>query len=305
MVKKLIIITIALSLLLITACAKDPTNINTKYKYSVYAYLKAGEILTADNPVYIKKVISPQSPDMNPTVENAVAYIAYKTPEGLSLQISLKHIGDGKYIFESGDIEFVNYMAETGFLPNVTYNLVVDIQGEIITAKTTIPDIHPNDIFSDSLSTTPMIKTPVSIANNETNINNAIRINCPPDSTKQIYVETYCLEPWTNAWYVDVYGGIEKPEKETEYEDPVTHQPRKIAFTQKYLPIPGMNQIVISNYSYLFVFYGDYRLTCYVIDDNYYTYSYKPQGWEHGGIVGGYGVFGSIAGKQFYVHVND
>ena len=51
------------------------------------------------------------------------------------------------------------------------------------------------------------------------------------------------------------------------------------------------------------VFYGRLSITIYNIDDNFYQYLYKPEGYNFGGIQNGIGYFGSVSGSTIYTEV--
>ena len=52
-----------------------------------------------------------------------------------------------------------------------------------------------------------------------------------------------------------------------------------------------------------FNYFGRYRFTVYIVDENYYTYRYHSQSYFHGGINGGIGYFGSVTGEDYYTRI--
>ena len=129
-----------------------------------------------------------------------------------------------------------------------------------------------------------------------------IQIETQDGQVVNLYFEFYCLEEWQDAKYVHSFGGIEFPDSAEEYENPGDGSPRRTNIFYTFLP--NENNIVnFSFYQYAFVFYGRYRVAVKSIDDNYLQYLYKPEGYNHGGIVGGIGYFGSACSQTMFTKI--
>jgi hypothetical protein len=63
------------------------------------------------------------------------------------------------------------------------------------------------------------------------------------------------------------------------------------------------NYIVLRDYRQAFVFFGNYKVSAYITDDNYYRYKYMPEGYLYGGVQNALGYFGSASGSVFYTKV--
>jgi hypothetical protein len=63
------------------------------------------------------------------------------------------------------------------------------------------------------------------------------------------------------------------------------------------------NFLVVKDYKQAYVFFGRYRISLYIVDDNYYRYSFMPEGYFHGGVHGGLGYFGSAGGGRMYAKI--
>ena len=70
-----------------------------------------------------------------------------------------------------------------------------------------------------------------------------------------------------------------------------------------YMYQPENYMISLNSYESSLLFYGRTKISVYSIDSNYLNYLYKSDGYTHGGVVGGIGVFGSKSGKVLYTKV--
>jgi len=119
-----------------------------------------------------------------------------------------------------------------------------------------------------------------------------------------LYEEYYCLESWYNAYYIqDMFE--EKPETESDYEDSMTGYPRKAISYGRYLPKIVDNEFLIKIpfVKSGFTFYGKHQVTLSLIDNNYFYYLYKTQGYFQGGVNNGIGYFGSASRKKLYTNI--
>ncbi len=190
------------------------------------------------------------------------------------------------------------------------YTLWVDIYTDsgdslitTIQAETTIPKkltVEPNSGYSTDSTTQFPTMVYDSIDKKYPIVAHAEIL--PGEKNIICYYETFCMESWQDAEYVNVFFGHEKPEDKDEYEDPISQQPRKINFFMSFLP-DSNGKIIEDAYSSMFVFYGRYRLTLFSIDQNYYNYMYQTEGYRKSGIQNGIGYFGSVSGVQLYTTI--
>jgi hypothetical protein len=222
-----------------------------------------------------------------------------------------------EFVYEiTGNTINLGYYEPSGqLLPQTgeTYRLRAVIQDTLMKstdslwAETTVPENI--EIEVDSLVfTADTLQTgwPQLIWENA-NIDHPLVIRAENDQQKSLYFKFYCLETWENARYIIDFGGNEYPEDEDEYEDPGSGFPRKIEYFNLYTPEfddeSGNYYVIDRGYKGAIVFYGRLSITIYNIDDNFYQYLYKPEGYNFGGIHNGIGYFGSVSGSTIYTEV--
>jgi len=188
-----------------------------------------------------------------------------------------------------------------------TYQLEAVYQGDTITAQTIVPykiEVleNPNAFVFDSTQTFPKI-TAGDIGSGDNAIKYQAKIN---EGERRIgyRLKVYCLEDFESAVYNEVYqfGGQETPQKEDEYEDPVTGEPRKIEFVAYAIP-DDEGYITEEGFNSMFVFYGRYEISIEVLDTNTMGYNYKTESYRKSGINGGVGYFGSISRQKMYCEI--
>jgi hypothetical protein len=285
-------VSLVLLSMLLSGCDKNPTEIALKYDYSLYAYLKVGETINADNPVTIKLLLDPYKPfnEQDLGVENAVVNLYLEDSD--DLQYTLVHHSNGKYI-ALADAELI-------IEPAKKYSIEIDIEGHRITASTLTPaltEFSNNVMSSDSLDTTPATIDSLRA--------NPLKISCPLGESRIVYIETYCLEEYSNARYIYPFWGNDYPADQEAYENPANGSPRRLSAIGIYSSKESIDaeNIHITDYDALFFFYGKNRLSVYAVDENYYKSIYNTNGWESGGVTGAYGVFASGMGATFYTTI--
>lgn len=277
-----------LSVLMLTGCETNPAEIDLKYEYSVYAYLLVGESVDINNPVSVRKHLDPYKPFLGQKTGIIDADVLLKTAED-PVGIKLEHIGNGDYIVK--DSTFL-------IQPNTTYDIEIIINEHTISARTETPQ---TTTFENIVMSTDTLSFPE--LDKKTLIDNPVKVSCPPGEERIIYIETYCLEDYQNAFFRYNYFGGERPEDQEQYESPTGGFPRRLGSVGIYSSREAIdpNYIVITDYESMFFFYGRNRFSIYVIDRNYYEYLYNTISWENGGVQGAYGIFGSGVGQRFYL----
>jgi len=184
--------------------------------------------------------------------------------------------------------------------PEMNYKIEAQIADDFLWASTKIPlpiSILPDDGYTADTLATGWPEMVYDTIDNE----HQLQIETQDNESFCLYSEFYCLEEWQDAEYINVFGEHDFPDNEEEYENPANGSPRKI--TSYYLYQPQDNLVNFGFYQTAFVFYGRYQLTISTVDDNYLNYLYKPEGYNHGGINGGIGYFGSSNSHTMYTKI--
>ncbi|MBN1327632.1 MAG: DUF4249 family protein [Candidatus Cloacimonetes bacterium] len=193
------------------------------------------------------------------------------------------------------------YRLEAVFYDNLTESI------DSLWAVTTVP--QPIEIEIDSLvftADTTLTGWP-ELVYETANLEHPLTIKAEDGSQQQLYFLFYCLENWQNARYINPFADHDYPDDEEEYEDPTYGYPRKIEYFNLYMPEldpeDGLYYIIDRSYKGNFIFYGRYSVTIYNIDDNFYQYLYRPEGYNFGGINNGIGYFGAVSGNTIFTRV--
>jgi hypothetical protein len=211
-----------------------------------------------------------------------------------------------------GIVGFIDYQNEMLITSGNTYRIeaLVKHLNEWITisAETTVPKpIALNPLNDDSFTFNPEAEFP-ELSYETANTEHPLRIQTESDEAANMFFQFYCMETFDNALYIIEYPGEdETPEDEEAYEHPVSGFPRKVQFWYAYEPkwLDDEQMFVITDRGYKasFIFYGRYEIQAFSVDENYYQYLYKTNGFMHGGIENGVGYFGSRSGDKIYTKV--
>ena len=195
---------------------------------------------------------------------------------------------------------YVDMFESLTIKPERNYRIEAQTADNFLWASTKIP--LPISILLDDGYTADTLATgwPEMVYDTIDN-EHQLQIETQDNESFCLYSEFYCLEEWQDAEYINVFGEHDFPDNEEEYENPANGSPRKI--TSYYLYQPQDNLVNFGFYQTAFVFYGRYQLTISTVDDNYLNYLYKPEGYNHGGINGGIGYFGSSNSHTMYTKI--
>jgi len=189
------------------------------------------------------------------------------------------------------------------------YKIVAYAGADSTWAETHVPEqfvfVSPTDTYVtdiDDISTVEM---------KHTEIDNRwpLKIDVGSTEARVIYMEYYCLlefndfEPKPYLVMGD-YLGMDIPvDKAEDYDSFMDGYPRKNKYFDKLRPTDGsILTIPFNQFNYLF--YAPYQTTIYVVDDNFYKYIYKNQGYLQGGVRnGGIGYFGSAYRQTLYTRI--
>ncbi len=280
--------------LIVTSCDKNPAEVSLKYDYSLYAYLIVGESIDTDKPIMIKQLLDPYKPLKDQEIGVTNAKVTIYTVDKPERVFNLVHDANGNYISLTSDSLIIR--------PNTTYKIQVEIDQHIITAETVTP---PLTVFRNELMSADSLHMPD--ADLQLLREHPLKVSCNPGEQRIVYIETYCLEEYSNARFIYKYFGSDYPKDQEQYESPTGGFPRRLVAVGVYSSRVNIDpeNILITDYDSMFFFYGRNRLMVYVIDENYYQSIYMTKGWEKGGVTGAYGVFGSGMGSAFYVNIGE
>lgn len=315
--RKILLLIIPL-LLVLTACSDftSPKRF-TESQYTLSAVLTAGTYISLENPVIIGKSVNLadlNSPDM--FISNAQVNItelyqgAEVTTFGLfPYHIVLPNTADTVTLY----IDTMQHIIQPGH----TYHVEVTIPGyaKTIMADTVVPEAvelepdfnHLNNpaqgyttVYSDSLPVMPYDRI---------NLDYPLALRVDGEQTVNTLFELYCLEEFsTDLEFTTSFLGQEHPPSslESNYYASSGETIRRINFMARMvskMADSGKYYILLQDYRQGFVFFGRYRVTASVIDDNYYYYKFMTDGYLHGGVVNGIGCFGSRAGGTLYTRI--
>jgi hypothetical protein len=273
-------------LAVVSACGDgDTVGPDTRDEIVLFGYLYAGEAISEENAILLSRT----APVLDPyDLEGEVVTGAIVTlrREGNDEADTLSMIRPGYYAAPEIVVE-----------SRTTYHLRIEITGEEpITASTTTP--WPFELIREPLA------LPDSMRHEAIADSFPIYLSC--ENEEQIFlVDSYCLEEWENARYIDPFGGEEGPEDYQEYGGD-NGEPRHIA---PYFRVKGLERegdaYRIGWYGDLMAFYGTYDVQVLSIDDNVYRWLYTDHPELNGGVTGALGLFGSTSRAGWRVRVTE
>ncbi len=306
MKKLFIYVVVVIALVSIFACSDNVSGVrNKKDTYIITGLLYEGRTIN-DNGIQVFKTIDVSSNvldinDMAITDANITVILRDETD---NIDIALSPVQGASYVYIDPSEHIIQ--------PNHTYKIIAIIDEQEVTATTTVPqhmEILPNTTaflrhdaelagkYADWKF--PQVKEDTYDANHPWQLHTMRK-------KVNLFVNFYCLidrELWEKVEYANYFGPGDGPEEEDEYEDYAYDSwPRRIKSFYGY-ETNDEDLIIESGYQSGFVFYGKYRVKLYSIDDNYYKYLYKQEGYKHGGVVNGWGYFGSVSGGIMYTEV--
>ena len=198
--------------------------------------------------------------------------------------------------------------------PQHTYRIEVTIPGreQKITAETTVPfkaEIEP-DLYNYGNGYSLYQVTMNDLLFSEIDQKYPLALNTGSFSGAcNFMAEMYCLEDFSqDLEFTTPVFGFEHPDATMEDEYNAGGESiRRIRFMGPYTSSPheGLsgNHLVVKDYRQAFVFYGRYSVSLFIVDNNYYRYTFMPEGYFYGGVQGGLGFFGSASGGNMYARI--
>ena len=299
------------ALLLLAGC--DNYTSGPRFKgdvYSIASMIISGQAINAEHPVYITRSADIDSFDpMNIFVTEAVVEITdlgtneswLLSPMVDTQEMKLKWVDPAEHIIQ----------------PLHSYRIEVTIPGydKTISAQTTVPqavevntDYFGHNVQGEGFSADP--ENPSYLVYEESDLRYPLGINTFAGAgSHNVMVEMFCMEEFsTDLEFTTTIMGSSHPTEDMEDEYYSSGEGiRRISFlakmTSSIQPEYTDNYIVLRDYRQAFVFYGRYKVTAYITDDNYYRYKYMPEGYLYGGVQNALGYFGSASGTEFYTRV--
>jgi len=301
--------------LILSACGEYVSSPRfTQTFYTVNATLKSGNTIWMDNPVWIGKSLSiSQLSTMDLFVPDAHVRILQTAPNGDTLSFPLmpwsqtdpeSHMSITFYVDPAGHI----------IQPGHTYRIDIDILDyeKHIYAETTVPpavQVIPNFNYSppegQGFTTDPNDNT-TSMPYSQVDVHYPVTIGVNGPQSVYYSVDIYCREPFSTQleFTNPMFGQTYAPEElEDEYNEAQDGSVRRISIMSKFIPrqhTDGNWYVSLTDYKTAIVFYGRYRFTAQVFDENLYKYKYMIEGYFHGGVHNALGCFGSSSGGLLY-----
>jgi hypothetical protein len=307
------IITLALS-----ACSDfvSPQRFKNDY-YTLNAILYADSTISFSHPVWIGKVAKIE--DINSAqlfVDNASVRIKETATNGDTMSFTLMPVTFPAPDMPSDVTFYIDPLSHV-IHQEYTYTITVDIPTDSgvkhLWAETTVPkraDLVPNfgaePVVGEGYTTDPDDTTMV-IPFDEIDANYPVAMRVAGSQTVNCLVEVYCREDFdpTLEFTTPMFGQTEAgADMEDQYES-AGESVRRINVLNRFYSreIDGNWYISLTDYRQCFVFYGRYRVTAIVMDDNYFKSKYMPESYFHGGVHNGFGCFGSASGGVMYTRI--
>jgi hypothetical protein len=309
---------ILLTALLLAGCSDfvSPERYTTP-QYTLNGILKAGETIGFENPVWIGK--SASLDELNSTelfVHDATVRILQTAPNGDTLSFYLTPVS---FPIPDSDRQVTFYIDPEMHViqPEHNYRIEVTVPGydKLISAETSVPkvaELVPNFNFTPPAGqgyTTDPSDTLTSIPYTLVDLHYPVTVRVDGDQVVNYMVELFCLEEFsTDLEFTTVFFGQEHPpaEMESNYYQASGETIRRINIMSRFVSrqhTDGNWYVSLSDYRQAYIFYGRYKVTAYVMDDNYYKYKFMPEGYYHGGVQNGLGCFGSVSGGVMYAKI--
>lgn len=276
--------------------------------YGLAGLLVAGHGINIDHPVYVTRSASIEEFDpMRIFVVDAAVTVR---DLGNDYEIVLAPVFDD---YKVKYIDLTNHLiqAEHSYRIEVTvpgYDKLIWGETTVPQAVALVPDVYGTNPAGEGYSFDPDTQNTIQFSR----IDNEFPLVLNTYSTAGSYnyaAEFFCLEEFsTDLEFTTPVFGVEHPDASMEemyYAGGETI--RRIEMLGRFSSAPqaGLegNYILLRDYGYIYVFYGKYRVKTYILDDNYYSYGYMPEGYLHGGVNNALGYFGSASGGEMYTTI--
>ena len=287
--KSQFLLLILTSAAIINSCTKNPAAPQYQKEVVVFGYLWGKQRLTAERAILITYT--------QPVLE----YYDLQNAGIHGASVTINDAGTGRtYLLnDSSDRPGFYYNDSLLIQPQNTYQLRVEVDGQVVTASTTVPP--------DLKMTTVLNRDSINyVYQKDLSRDKPIYLEC--ESLEQIVlVDMYCNEHYKDAEYISPFHSNHKyPSDQNEYDQGKNGEPRHIQGMGKLKDFASAeypNHYAVFWYSSMIVFYGSHTMKVMAIDDNYHKFIYKEHPEIESGVQGGLGVFGSVCGETFRLQV--
>lgn len=302
----LILLVILLSL---TACEYTSKPRFEGDVYTVAGLLVAGRSVSTENPIFVTR--STSIADFDPfalfVADAQVSVIDLASQERWELEVALDPTRGFVYIDPQQRIVQAEH----------SYRLEVQIPGyaQIIWAETTVPiqvtaitDLFGNNPPGTGWSLDPSDTNTVKYSLLDEQYPIALGTG-NATGNYNFMAEVFCREPFSTdlEWTTPIFGITNLDASLEPIYNSNGQSFRRVQFMGVFTPQtkPGLEgrYLLLPDYGTSVAFYGRYRISAFIIDDNYYEYSYRPEGYFYGGVHNALGYFGSASGADYYARV--
>lgn len=305
--KRILLLIPVLLALLLAACDNTSEPRFDGDVYTVAGLIYAGLPVSVEHPIYVTR--SSEIEDFNPAgifVADAVVSIRdLDTGQVINLEPTLHEF----------KVKYQDPLAAP-IQANHRYRIEVTVPGydKLIWAETTVPPAV--NLLTDPYGNNPA-GTGYSLDPNTANTTpfTAIDSQYPivldtgnAAGNYNFFGETWCLEEFsTDLEFTTPALGITNVTENLRDVYNAGGAFRRVQFLYRFEsgPHPGIagNSLVFGDYGFAFVLYGRYRVSAYLVDDNFYSYTYRDEGYLNGGVNNALGYFGSASGGEMYIEI--
>ncbi len=273
------------------------------FYYIIAGSLQDNQPLTPEYSIYVGKTIKPGQDILGSYIEDAEVVIIDDMGNTYPLEFGFDMVNEKLGYYNENLIPQSQHTYRIELhLPSEEDSAVIDT----VWAETMIPKSISIDLY-DRFTTDPDSVDSYHLEWETAGEDYPMIIHTADEEPVYLYSKYYCLEEWNTVRMVKPIMGSDTFDEEVDYDDPSNHYPRLLTIFAEYLPESDGNggyQVFNAAYQGTIAFYGGYKITINSIDENFYTYLYKPESnFEYGGVHGGYGYFGSCSGTVFYTTV--
>jgi hypothetical protein len=278
--------------------------------YSLAGLLRPGFAISADCPVYISKSNSIAGWDPFDLFVTDAEVDIFELDSGINFSLQ------AQIDMQTGQVKWVD-PAEHIIQAGSRYRIEVRIPGyeKLISAETQVPPLAslvrdyyghnvPGEGYGPYPDNIPQLVYELS------DIRYPLALDLGENGgVYNLMAELFCMEEFsTELEYTTPILGTTNPTEDMESAyNSAGEGLRRIQFLGRFTaqeqPEREGNYILLRDYRQGFIFYGRYSVSMMITDDNYYRYSYMPEGYLHGGVQNALGYFGSASGDTMYSRI--
>lgn len=287
--------------------------------YSLSGLLVSGSPVDAEHPVFITKSSSLEDFSFTELfVPNATIRIFEITNGDTTAVLDLEPVVD---LGQNDNLQIpkIKYLDPSGHLiqAGIRYRVEANIPGysKSIWAETVVPaqvsletDFLDQNISLEGYSLDPATQDSIAFEGLDSRYPLAVNTGNYTGNLN-MFIEIYCMEEFSTdlEWTIPVFG-ITNPDSSIAWiYNSSGDSMRRISIVAKYVAryfsAQNGNYAMLQDFAQAIAFYGRYRFTVYSVDENYFSYLYKTDGYLNGGVHNALGYFGSASGGKLYTRV--